>query len=179
MKTPRLTKIALSVTAIVLAILFIVPAIFPWTPVNCEHQEIDLLTGRARYIQMRFFIPISTRYAHTPISEALDIADLDSPTGDWKRVNTFSPGVQHSPHYYYHGALSQAHNLDLMWQVTEFSDDARKESASTVLQLWRESGGDSGAREFLYRLGEVSHDKVSLADIRSLANRGEQADNAN
>lgn len=179
MKAPRLTKIALSMVAIVFAFLFLVPAFFPWTPVNCEHQEIDLLTGRARFIQMRFFVPISTRYEHTPISEALGISNIDSPTGDWKRVNTFSPGVQHSPHYRHHGALSQANNLGLMWQVTEFADEARRESASTVMRLWRDSGGDSGAREFLYRLGEAYNDKVTLADVRSLANRGEQVDDAN
>lgn len=169
MTIPRLIKNLICTTAVIFGVCVVFSMILPLSPIHCEHQDIDLNTGRARITQMRFFIPVSVRYEHTSISEAIGIADLLSPTGDWKRVNTFSPGNRISPHYSYHGSLSQAHNLGSIWEDSEFTDDAREEAARTVLRLWRESGRHSGAEEFLNRLGEWRRDPITRKDVRSIA----------
>jgi hypothetical protein len=158
-------RIILMLVLVLLAAPFVAPA---WSPINCQHQDIDLDTGRARYTQMLYWIPVSVEFKHTPISEGLEIVDLDSPDGDWHRVNTFSPGVRHSPHYIYHSALSQAHTLGMMWQDQEYSQEARKEAATTVCELWKQTGRDSGANDYIDSLMNLPLKQVTLSDIMHL-----------
>ena len=142
-------------------VLFLDPA---RSPISYEHQDIDLNTGRARYTWVVHQAE-KVEIKHTPISVALELVDLDSLEGDWRRVNTFAPGARHSPHYIYHGALGQANNLGLVWQIQDYSKEARKEVAATVLELWRQAGRDSGADDYIGRLMDLQHDQVTLSDI--------------
>ncbi|SHI61126.1 hypothetical protein SAMN02745181_0495 [Rubritalea squalenifaciens DSM 18772] len=169
------------VTLILVIILVAAPFLAPtWSPVNCRHEEIDLDTGRVRYTRMLYWIPVRTEIYHTPISEALGVTDLKSRAGDWQRVNTFSPGVRYSPHYIYHSALSQTQTLAMMWELQQYSHDARKEAAATVLKLWKTSGRDSGADDYISRLASLPLDEVGLEDISHLdITKGEQAGAAN
>ena len=169
MKLPLISKIVIVGVLVCAGIYLFLPLFFPWSPIHCEHQHIDLNSGRARFTQMRFFLPISQKFEHTPISEAIGITELDVPDGDWMPVNTFSPGVTHSPHYFFHSAFGQAHELDLLWRVSNFTDDARRESAMTVLELWKASGRDSGADGFLSELTKMANLAVTAEDVKAIA----------
>lgn len=164
------------ISAILAVFLIVVPFLAPaWSPINCQHQEIDLDTGRALYTHMLYWVPITTEIKDTPISKALGISDLESRQGDWHRVNTFSRGVRTSPHYIYHSALSQAQTLGTMWKVQQYSPEAQRETAANILSLWKRSGRDSGANDYLSRLLALPHEEVSLADVVQLENgNGEQ-----
>ncbi len=142
----------------------------PWSEINCEHQDIDLDTGRARFTRMLLWLPVRKEIRPTPISQALEITDLASPRGDWRRVNTFTPGSGISPHYHFHGALSDVHRLQAVWTIYQFSSDAQKESAATVLRLWKKSDRVSGASDYLTALENLRQEPVSSSDL-SPANR--------
>lgn len=161
-------RITLILAFILIAAPFLAPA---WSPINCRRQDIDLDTGRARYTRMLYWLPISTEIKHTPISKALGITDLESRQGDWRRVNTFSAGVRHSPHYFYHSALSQAQTLGAMWEVQQYTPEAQKETAARILNLWKRRGRDSGANDYLSTLLALPHEEVALEDIIELESR--------
>lgn len=163
---------ATTIAIILIAAPFIAPA---WSPINCQHEEIDLDTGRARYTRILYWIPITTEIKHTPISEALGVDNLETRRGDWHRVNTFSPGVRHSPHYIYHGALSQAETLGIMWKVQHYTPEARRETASRILVLWKQSGRYSGADDYISQLLGLRLEKVSLEDVVQLEDKNDGA----
>ena len=72
------------------------------------------------------------------------------------RVNTLSPGVHHSPHYIFHGAMSQIRELDLLWNAGEFTPAARRTSAKHILHLWQQSQSYFGAKPYLQMLAAVA-----------------------
>jgi|LauGreSBDMM110SN_4_FD.fasta_scaffold12493_2 hypothetical protein len=155
-------------TKILISLIFLMAVVFPlispfvgmaWKPINCRYEDIDLETGRIRYTTMVYWIPISRRIEHTSISEVLGVADLYKATGDWRRVNTFSPGVRHSPHYSFHGVLSQIQILKMTWELENFDAKNRKESARELLRLWKTSGSDSNTDDFFTELSSYSYSK--------------------
>lgn len=125
-----------------------------WSPINCSYQDIDIYTGRVRYTTMVYWIPFKREIQHTVISKALEIKSLTSTQGNWKRVNTFSPGVRHSPNHDLHGAFSLIKKLELVWNINDFDSKARKLSAEKVLHLWIESGSNFGADEYIRNLSK-------------------------
>jgi len=104
------------VVIVIIAILFLAPLvvaiIFPWTGINCKHQDINIKTGQIRYTRSLWFMTISERVEETILSKAMeghivDVADIKP----WHRVNTFSPYLNNSPHYIFHSALSQINQI--------------------------------------------------------------------
>ena len=125
---------------------FIVPILFPWSGINNEHQDINIKTGQARYSHNLWFIKISQRIEDTALSRALqgetvDVADIKP----WQRVNTFSPGLRHSPHYHFHGALSQAKLFEMTELMPDLTPERKKEIAKETLAAWQCAGHDGGA----------------------------------
>ena len=74
-------------------ILFVAPLFFPWSPLNCRHQDIDIKSGRLRFQRYLLFCKVSEQIRESPISEAIgdELADTSN-SPEWHRVNTFSPG---------------------------------------------------------------------------------------
>lgn len=135
--------------AILLLVLFVVPMFVPWTPLNCRHQDVDIATGRLRSTRYLLYCKVSERIEGSPISNVLPKDMVDSATPDWHRVNTFSPGVHHSPHYIFHSAIHQIHMLDLLWSSLEPPPDVKRQMALHVLALWQHSRTDSIADNYI------------------------------
>lgn len=133
----------------------VVPIFIPWSGINCRHQDINIKTGQARYSRSLWFVKVSERVEDTPLSVALqgetvDVADIKA----WHRVNTFSPGVRHSPHYIFHSALHQAHQMNLFESLHELTPERKEGIAKSILTAWQQSGRDSGADELINKLME-------------------------
>ena len=136
----------------------ILPIFFPWSEINCRHQDINIKTGQARYSRCLWFITISERIADTPLSQALQGQTIDvAPIKAWHRVNTFMPGAAHiSPSYRFHGALSQADQMDRIAQMLELTPQQRQKVARAILTTWQESGQTRTASDYLQNLFEES-----------------------
>ncbi|NLS95082.1 MAG: hypothetical protein GXX96_23235 [Planctomycetaceae bacterium] len=133
----------------------IAPVFFPWSPINCWDEEINIKTGQARYTRSLWFVTVSTRVEDTPLSEAIrgeivDVSDIEP----WHRVNTFSPGIHYSPHYRFHAALHQAKQLDVAFQILDVGPEDRQAVAKEVLRLWQVDGNYSGAERLVHELME-------------------------
>ena len=90
-------------------LLLTVSGVFVWSPLNCGHEEVDINTGRVRHTKYFLFYQIGDRTEDTWVSRA---SSKSNKSPDWHRVNTFSPGVGHSPHYNFHGAIHQITTLE-------------------------------------------------------------------
>ncbi|MFH1269112.1 MAG: hypothetical protein ABIK89_25575 [Planctomycetota bacterium] len=134
---------------------FIVPIFAPWSGINCQHQDINIKTGQARYSRCLWFVAVSEQVKETALSvamqgEVLDVADIEP----WQRVNTFSPGVQVSPHYRFHSAFAQAKQLEGAFLMLELGTEDKRAIAREVLRLWQTSGTAYGADTVIQRVWE-------------------------
>jgi len=134
---------------------FVVPIFAPWSEINCEHQDINIKTGQARYSRSLWFVKVSEQIKETPLSlalrgETVDVADIEA----WHRVNTFSPGVRHSPHYVFHSALFQARQMEMIDTLLQPTPKRKREIARAILTAWQKSGQTSGADEYIHDLIE-------------------------
>jgi hypothetical protein len=75
-----------------------------------------------------------------------------NPSPDWRRVNTFSPGVRHSPHYRYHGAIHQIKTLEVSEGLIPFEPDARRKVARTLIGLWQNTGSYFAADRYVEKV---------------------------
>ena len=159
MSKKRISIIVLIVAAVILLPPLLVPKVSPWSEINCCHQDINVKTGQARYSRLLWFITISQRIEDTPLSLALQGETVDVSTVEaWHRVNTFSPGIHHSPHYRYHGALFQAHQIEMI----DSDPKHQKEIARDILSAWQESGTYFGADRWLNKLLEEGSSNKGL-----------------
>ncbi len=150
------------VTACLLLAPFVVSVFVPWSDINCQHQEINIKTGQVRYSRSYWYVTVSERIEDTPLSrvlqgETVDVADIEA----WQRVNTFSPGVRHSPHYRFHSALPQANLMAMVGPLLDVTPQRKKEIAREILTAWQQSGCDSGAGDLLQNLTEEAISNVS------------------
>ena len=70
----------------------------------------------------------------------------------WERVNTFSPGLGHSPHHRFHGAISQIRSIELLWQVAKVDESTKQKIASHVLAIWQFDGNYLRAGHYIHGL---------------------------
>src|SRR5215213_5058884 len=77
---------------------------FPWSPINCRYEDIDIQSGRIRKMRYFLFMKVSERVGPSSISRAPMPEDFSRDQFHWRRVNTFCPTIRHSPHHQYHGA---------------------------------------------------------------------------
>jgi hypothetical protein len=152
-------------TGILITVLFlcpiIVPVFVPWNEINCRHEYINIKTGQAKYTRYLWYCKISESVEDTPLSEALggeivDIADVAA----WRVVNAFSPGVNHSPHYRFHGALAQASNVGLYFENSHPSLEKKRQIARQVLTLWQKRGDYFGADDVIRSLDRGGADQI-------------------
>ena len=131
-----------------------------WSPLNCRHEDIDINTGRIRHQRFLVGMCVRERFEETPISPQFDLSNV---APDWRRVNTFSPLVRHSPHYRFHSAIHQARELELIWQGTSFTPEAKKQACQDMLQLWQTSQSDYAAEGYIRALSDLATDRDSDA----------------
>jgi hypothetical protein len=125
------------------------PGAGAWSPVNCWHYDVDIRTGKTRYLRYLFLVNTRTEIKDSALSLALSPEERTDIPPEWRRVNTFSPGVHHSPHYTYHGALNQIRELEGTWEMFSFTPEQKRKSARDVLALWQRSGSDSAVSRYL------------------------------
>jgi hypothetical protein len=149
--------IAAILAAVILPPL-VLPVFIPWSEINCEHEEINIRTGQARYSRSLWFAKISERVEDTALSHALNdetvsVAEIEA----WHRVNTFYPGVHHSPHYRYHAALYQANQFERLRQDYGLNKADAASLAREVLIKWQTNRSDSA-------VGDLLQDKMIQLD---------------
>jgi hypothetical protein len=142
------------IIALVLAVLLLVPFVvslfFQWSEICCEHQDINIKTGQARYTYYIWFMSVSQRIEETPLSVALQGETVNiSGIEAWHRANTFSPGVPHSPHYRFHGALYQAQEVKTLQSLYSLSHSDLYAIAKQILVEWQTDESYFAAGEFI------------------------------
>jgi hypothetical protein len=152
----RLALIACAVLAGAAVVVIFAPGLIaPWSRLNNEEQELDLLSGRARFTRYFFYCQISQEVRETPLSEALDSSDKNDGKEQWVKVNVFQPGVSNSPHFIYHGAFVQTGQLAKYWETGNFTPSARAKSARQLLKVWRDGGSYHAANPYFENLVEL------------------------
>ena len=147
-------KAVLLVLLLVIALPVIIPMFDPWGRINCEEQEIDLISARKRTTRFLYWVPVAHRIEDTRLSRELAIARrVKSWTKqNWRRVNTFGLYVRHSPHNAHHGAFSQIRKLEMIWDQFELEPAARQATAEELILFLRTGNSDSSIDKYLERL---------------------------
>ena len=131
-----------------------------WSPLNCRHEDIDINSGRIRHQRFLVGICISERIEDSVISRELQLAGV---TPDWRRANTFSPLVGHSPHYIFHSGIHQTREVEMIWQLASFTPAARQKASQQVLRLWQTGQRDKAADAYLNALSALAMDRDPAA----------------
>ena len=144
---------------------------FPWSGLNCSQNDIDTTSGRTRYTRYLFWMPVSRTESGSALTNALTHEDLAGARADWHPVMTLSPGMHHSPHYRLHGAISQIRDLEIGWDFGKMTPAARRQTARSVLRLWRETGSYFRAGEYIQAVWEralEAQKKGEVIDVNGL-----------
>jgi hypothetical protein len=132
--------------------------LFPWSGVNCSQDDVDIQSGRIRHTRYLLWFPVNQIVADSALTKELSAEDRTGKRAEWHPVMTLSPGLHHSPHYVFHGAISDIRELELCWDFGRFTPMARAASARRVLQLWQQSGSDSQARKYIQAIATMALD---------------------
>jgi hypothetical protein len=148
-----------------LLVTFLVPFIFPWSRLNCWTESIDITCGRYRYERYLFFVKWTDSVEDTALSRLHRdlIGEPSEPV--WRRVNTFSPGVRHSPHYIHHGSLHAAKRLTSAFDQASFRSDAQKKAIETFFRLLQEDDRDFRASNYAISIWELAASTESDIEI--------------
>jgi hypothetical protein len=119
-----------------------------WSRLNCWCDDIDINSGRIRYRRYLAGLLVCTSIKETELSR-LVAAEGKAEPPDWHTSNTLSPFENHSPHYLYHGATYQVHELEMMWNCATFTLAAKREIVRNVFLLWRRDGGHYSVDHYL------------------------------
>jgi hypothetical protein len=144
---------------------------FPWDPLNCWQNDIDITSGRIRYSRYLFWIPIRTTVFDSALTGALSPEDLAGRPAEWHPVATFSPGLHHSPHYMYHAAFSQIRELEISWDFGKMTPAARRETARNLLGLWQHAGSYFRAGDYIQAVLEramEAHKEGQVIGVKDL-----------
>lgn len=132
------------------AVLLLAPVGFwTWSRINYWTYEVDIFSGRIRYTRYLFFVPVRQKIEDSALTRALQAEDYPETASEWRRVLTLSPGVRHCPHYAFHGAIAQIRELELVWEMDQFTPAAHRATAKRVLELWQKKKNDSSADAYI------------------------------
>jgi hypothetical protein len=124
-----------------------------WSTLNCLHEDIDINSGQIRRQRFLAGICVKDSVEESYLSRLVSDSVAGQPP-EWRRVNTFSPLVNYSPHYRYHGAIFQVHEVEWLCQVGSFTPAAERQMAVDVLSLWQLGKGYHPVDDYLYEIGE-------------------------
>lgn len=151
--TNRRHWVALGIIVPTLTMLLLIGGLFQWSPHNCWHEDVDINTGRIRHTRYLLFCQIGDRTEDTWLSHA---SSKSNGPPDWRRVNTFSPGVRQSPHYRFHGAIHQISALERADSMVTFDSLARRQVAETLLKFWQTSASCDDADEYVEKVANIA-----------------------
>ena len=162
-----ISRIAIAIVVLGAAVL-IVPMFIPWTPINCAYQDVDIRTGKTRSSWYLAFCKVYERVDESALSRALPREMVEGVKPQWERVNTMSPGLGHSPHHRFHGAISQIRSLELLWQVAELDESTKQKIASHVLAIWQFDGSYLRAGHYIYGLRDLNDENKRAPLLRTI-----------
>ena len=115
----------------VLAIFFVIGI---WS--DHELQEVDLSNFEFRTSRCVFGIRFPIQAQTLPFAKYVTVPQAEH---QWVTVNTFAWGARYSPHYRYHGAVSDLEMFCLAITLPEFklSTDQVRSSANEIARLLR------------------------------------------
>jgi len=117
--------------------LFILPSL-GFDHLNAELQEIDINSGKARFTRFVLYLPVSQAEKETVVSRLLS-GPTQAPS-EWHSVNLFTAGSRISPHYRFHGALSQINRLEAALQNSNMTEEDMELYARRVVKAWKDEG---------------------------------------
>jgi hypothetical protein len=132
--------------------------LFPWSGLNCWQDDIDITSGRVRHTRYLLWVPISRSVRDSALTKTLLLADRTGAPADWHPVVTLSPGLHHSPHYRFHGAISQIRQLEICWEFGKMTPVARRKTAWHVVRLWQQTGSYFRADDYIQAVWERALD---------------------
>ena len=148
----------------VIVLLLIIPVftdpLSKWTNVNSTYDDIDIKTGRTRRTRYLFYCKVNEKIEDSILTEAIGKFN-ENEQPDWHHVYKSYPGKS-SPHYAYHGAISQIHEVEMLWKLFTFSDEAKKHMAQTVLDKWQTDGNYFGVTMYLLEVSKMCDQKEDL-----------------
>lgn len=146
-----------------------------WLRIYYTNYDIDINTGRIRTTNNLLFCQISEKVEDSILTETIGSFD-ENVLPDWKNVSTVVPCVKYYPLPHFHGAFSQIHLVEKLWQEFAFSDEAKKHMALCVLHEWQTNKNDSFANEYLHKVSEIVFEKdkseqgklITVEDLESI-----------
>jgi hypothetical protein len=151
----RPIRALLVVAAIALGLLILsLFGLFPWSGDNCWQDDIDINSGRTRHTRYLLWVPFTRSVQDSALTRALSPEELTGRRADWHPVVTLSPGLHHSPHYRFHGAIHQIRELEISWEFGKMTPEARRETARQVLHLWQQTGSYPRAGDYIWKVWE-------------------------
>jgi hypothetical protein len=149
----------LGVLIFLIVLLLLLAFLAPFSSINCRKEEVDIRSGRTRYTRLFFWWPLSQRIEASPVSEVLGASGDEA---QWCPLNTFSPAsASQSPQHSYPGAFAQMQAFAAMWNLGEFTPDARRGSALQLLELWQRGRGYRSAGHYLGALATLTTERAN------------------
>ena len=158
---------ALLVLVVVPSILLVLSlfGLFPWSGLNCWQNDVDIMSGRIRQTRYLLWIPVQRSVWDSALTRAVQPAETMDLRPDWHAVVTLSPGLHHSPHYVFHGAIHQIRELELCWEYGKMTPAAREETARNLLRLWHQNLSYMRATDYLQAIQERALDAKKTGDV--------------
>ncbi|MEM7164426.1 MAG: hypothetical protein AAF581_03125 [Planctomycetota bacterium] len=139
-----------AVIAILVVLPLIVPIYVPWSAINCRYEDVNIVSGHARYSRSWWYIVVSERIEETALSTALN-SSLPDPSA-WRRANLFDGRRPNSPHYRFHSALSQIQEFDMLTWAGNLDSQEKQKLAKQIIAAWQRHNGDAGANPIFSQL---------------------------
>lgn len=83
------------------------------------------------------------------LSDYVEIPSDETTASFWRRVNSFSPLASHSPHYSFHSALAQVHQLQTAVSLEVLTEPEKKRIVEGLLENWQDSDDYHSAGDYL------------------------------
>jgi hypothetical protein len=125
------------------------PKLLIWTRWSCTHEWFDVTAGQIKVEDWAYFRKRGETIKDSPFTELYRELIGEPPDPDWRLMNTFSPGVRHSPHYIYHTVYVDVVYILRLFDHAEFKEEAKREIIQTVARMWPEEDHWSLTRDYL------------------------------
>ena len=120
---------------------------------DCEYQDVDIASGKVRISKYFWHVPVSIEVKETEMSKALSTTNAP----DWRRANLFIGSSGVSPHYAFHGAMSQVRRLERVWEYCKVPAEFRRKQAAQVIAAWKQKKSYFGASDIVSSIEESSY----------------------
>ncbi|MHC4593937.1 MAG: hypothetical protein ACYS9C_05140 [Planctomycetota bacterium] len=176
-----LRKRKLVLVIAILICIFIVPMVitvdvvcYRWPKLCCEFDDVDINTGRTRRTRYLLYCKIREKIEDSLLTKTIGQFP-DGVQPDWQRVytNLFQIVNRVHIHHGYGSAIGQIQEVDVIWQLYAFSDEAKRHLVQTVLDKWQSDGGYFGVDVYLANVSTMAEQKkksdpnviISVSDL--------------